>query len=203
MEQTVLMLSIPWKLHESSRQMKRPCVFFDRDGIINTAPPPEEYYVLSPDRFFIEPGFVQALRLVVSRGWAAAVVTNQKCVARGLITLEELDCIHEVLRTRLRTEHVPVPPIYICPHGNDDHPDRKPNPGMLIRAADEMDLDLVRSWMIGDSERDITAGRRAGCAVTVKVDASGAPTEATCLLKTVDELADLLKQKLPDTGSPA
>ena len=178
--------------------MKRPCVFFDRDGIINTAPPPEEYYVLSPERFFIEQGFLDALRLVVSRGWAAAIVTNQKCVARGLITLEGLESIHAVLRERLETEGLPVPPIYSCPHGNDDHPDRKPNPGMLLTAAAEHQLDLGRSWMIGDSERDITAGRRAGCAVTVKVDASSDETCATFHLDTIEALADLLDRELPE-----
>jgi D-glycero-D-manno-heptose 1,7-bisphosphate phosphatase len=140
-----------------------PCVFFDRDGVINTAPPPEMYYVLRVEDFHIQDGFIEALRLVRARGYEAVVVTNQKCVARGLITLEALRLIHDHLRTVLAEEGLSLTDIMVCPHGDDVCSCRKPKPGMLLEAAERHQLDLGRSWMIGDSPRDMEAGRAAGC----------------------------------------
>ena len=141
-----------------SRGENEPCII--RDGIANVSPTPEEYYVLSPERFFVVPAFLDALRLAAARGYATVIVTNQLGVGKGLLTPATLEAIHDRLWQAVHAAGATLTAIYACPHGGD-HPDRKPNPGMLVRAAQEHHLDLARSWMIGDHERDIQAGRAA------------------------------------------
>jgi len=177
---------------------KRSVVFFDRDGVINTAPSPEEYYVLTPDRFFLEPGFVDALRVVQERGWAAVVVTNQFAIGRGLLSEEGLLAIHSALREELLGLGLQLTDILHCPHGGD-HSWRKPNPGMLFHAAEAHELDLASAWMIGDSPRDIQAGNRAGCATTVFIGDPVSP-DATHSISSVNELSALLRDRLSNTN---
>lgn len=176
----------------------QPCVFFDRDGIVNVAPPPEEYYVLSIDRLFVIPEFLEALGVAEERGYASVIVTNQKCVEKGLITQAGLDAIHAHLQQVATKAGRKLRAIYACPHGGD-HPDRKPNPGMLLRAAHDHHLDLARSWMIGDHARDMQAGRAARCAKTVLVGGHGdCPTADVCLAGMAD-LPQFLRRELPKT----
>ncbi|MBU0677485.1 MAG: HAD family hydrolase [Verrucomicrobia bacterium] len=171
--------------------MKQPCIFFDRDGIVNVAPPTEEYYVLSADRFFIEPAFLESLQVVNERGYKAVIVTNQKSVHKGLITLAQIDGIHDRLQEAVADAGLNLDAIYVCPH-DDGHPDRKPNPGMLLRAAEDHDIDLSASWMIGDSERDVQAGKAAGCKATVLVKENAGGTDADHVLNSMDELPKFL-----------
>lgn len=173
----------------------KPCVFFDRDGIVNTTPPPEMYYVLRPEDFHVEPGFLEALRVVNERGYASVVVTNQKCVARGLITMEGLNVIHDVLRSAVADVGLLLTDILVCPHGDDMCDCRKPKPGMLLEAAERHQLDLAASWMVGDSERDITAGRAAGCR-TVRVSPEAQGTAADFALPAMDDLPAFLQENL-------
>ena len=173
-----------------------PCVFFDRDGIVNVSPSDIEYYVLSVDRFFLIPAFITALADATARGYAAVIVTNQKCVAKGLITMDGIEAIHDHLRGLVAAAGLPLRGIYTCPHAGD-HPDRKPNPGMLLRAAQDHGLDLARSWMIGDHERDIRAGRAAGCHRTVLVHAAPRHPLADFQVPDMDALPALLRAELP------
>ena len=173
-----------------------PCVFFDRDGIANVSPTAEERYVLSPERFLVIPAFIEAVRLVTARGYRSVIVTNQKCLSKGLISPEGLDSIHARLHAALAAEGLALWALYVCPHGTD-HPDCKPNPGLLLRAARDHALDLARSWMIGDHERDIRAGRAAGCAVTVFVGAGDPPPGTDHGVPSMDALSDLLRLRLP------
>jgi len=175
--------------------MSTPCVFFDRDGIVN-APPDPERYVLGVDRFHVLPAFLDALRVVNRRGYAAVIVTNQQGVSLGVLAAGTLQAIHDRLWAILRGEGLALLDLYTCPHGGG-HPDRKPNPGMLLRAAAEHDLDLSRSWMIGDSERDIQAGQAAGCRGTLRVAAPPVETGADVLLPSMDALPQWLEQHLP------
>lgn len=175
--------------------MKRPCIFFDRDGIVNTAPPPEEYYVLSVDRFFIEPGFVNSLRVLKEKGWPAVIVTNQQAVHKGLLTQEDLDAIHRHLEKELAVEGLALLGIYVCPHG-EGHPDRKPKPGMLLRAAADHDLDLSRSWMIGDSPRDMEAGKAARTAFNLQVSPGKPSPFADDCIGSMDLLPAYLRRHL-------
>jgi D-glycero-D-manno-heptose 1,7-bisphosphate phosphatase len=144
----------------------RPAVFFDRDGtLIDDVP-----YLADPAQVRLLPGTVPALRRLRDAGWACVVVTNQSAVGRGLITLERLHEIHAALTRQLEAAGIALDGIYYCPHApcSDDksaieHPDRKPGPGMLQRAARELGLDLARSWIVGDQLSDMLAGRNAGC----------------------------------------
>ena len=172
----------------------RKCVFFDRDGIVNESPGPG--YVERWEDFRLLPHFVAALSVVVARGYDAVIVTNQRGVALGLMTEETLLGMHERLWTVLREEHdLAVLDILYCPHHKDSCECRKPKPGMLLEAAARHAIDLGRSWMVGDSERDIEAGHRAGCrAVLVAGEAS--ETAAEHRLRDMAELPELLERVL-------
>jgi len=173
---------------------RRPAVFFDRDGIVNESPGPG--YVERWEDFHLLASFVECLRIVIERGYAPVVVTNQRGVGRGIMSQAELDRIHDGLAAALAAEGLALTDIRVCTAVTNDDPRRKPNPGMLVEAAESHRLDLARSWMIGDSEKDIEAGRRAGCAVTVRVHPT-ARTAATARLDAMDDLPDYLRAHLP------
>ena len=140
----------------------KKCVFFDRDGIVNKIP--DEIYVKRWEDFQLLPEFVEVLRMVRGMGYEAVIVTNQGVVARGVISMEAVDALHENLATVLSTTYgSDLLDILCCPHVEGECECRKPRPGMLIEAAARHDIDLKSSWMVGDQERDIEAGRRAGC----------------------------------------
>lgn len=142
--------------------MKRPAAFIDRDGVLNRRLP-GDVYVTCADELELLPYAVECLRTIHERGYALVVVTNQRGIARGLMTEEDLAAVHGKLRAECEAGGAPLVAIYHCPHNRDTGCDcRKPEPGMLVRAAKEHDLDLARSLLIGDSESDVEAGRRAG-----------------------------------------
>jgi len=173
----------------------KKCVLFDRDGIVNRSPGPG--YVLSWADFHIQEGFVAALRTAADRGYVAVVITNQQCVTKGLITAEALDEMHEKLRRRLRDEHgLELLDVMVCPHG-DAHgcACRKPKPGMILDAAARHGIDLALSWMVGDQERDVECGRRAGCR-TILVSAEAECTAADYHVNDLTELNVLLQDVL-------
>jgi len=143
------------------------CVFFDRDRTIIEDPG----YLTDPEAVKLMPGVDLAMRGLADEGFKLVVVTNQSAVARGMITEEGLEKIHDELRRQLGERGVELDAIYYCPYHPDgtveeyarESVDRKPQPGMLLRAAKELTLDLTASWMVGDSPRDVEAGQRAGC----------------------------------------
>jgi D-glycero-D-manno-heptose 1,7-bisphosphate phosphatase len=169
------------------------CVFFDRDGIVNRRPVGR--YVTRKDEFHLLPAFVEALEVVREKGYAAVVVTNQSGIERGHMTHETVREIHDHLDGMLRASGLALLDIVVCPSADDGHPDRKPNPGMLLRAAARHGIDLDRSWMVGDQERDVLAGKRAGCR-TVLVEGPDESTEAEFRLRDVAELPAFLRQHL-------
>lgn len=143
------------------RRGGRPAIFLDRDGTILEP----VAYIEDPAQVALLPGAADALRALRGDGYALVVVTNQSAVARGVIDRRKLRQIHERMESLLRDQGVLLDGIEICPH----HPDftgpclcRKPEPGMIRRAAQRLGLDLSRSFMIGDSISDLEAGRRAG-----------------------------------------
>lgn len=141
-------------------------VFLDRDGTL-TEP---RHYPCHPDELVLQPGIGPPLRALQRAGFALVVVTNQSGLARGLFDLAALDAMHHRLRALLARHGVRLDGIYACPHHPEGTvpryrsvcPCRKPAPGMLHQAAHDLDLDLARSWTVGDSACDIGAGRRAG-----------------------------------------
>ena len=136
-------------------------VFLDRDGVLNRTivrdgiPHPPQ----ALEEVEILPGVSEAMGALRERGFALLVVTNQPDVARGLQTREMVERINDYLMERLRLDG-----IYVCYHDNADCCTcRKPAPGMLLRAAAEREIDLSRSYMVGDRGSDIAAGAAAGC----------------------------------------
>jgi D-glycero-D-manno-heptose 1,7-bisphosphate phosphatase len=165
----------------------RKCIFFDRDGIVNESPGPRRYVERWED-FRLRTPFVRILRRTTEAGYAAVVVTNQRGVALGAVAELELERIHRLLRESLKREHgLELLDILYCPHNEGTCECRKPRPGMLLEAARRHGLDLKGSWMIGDSESDVEAGRRAGCR-TVLVNGS---SESSIADLRVADLVDL------------
>lgn len=138
--------------------------FLDRDGVINQKAATEDGYVTRWEEMKILPGVAQGISLLNLAGFRVIVVSNQRCVAKGLTTAAELDSIHQRMCDELAHAGATIHGVYYCPH--DLRPAcacRKPQPGMLLAAARAHDIDLTTSWMIGDSEKDVEAGKNAGC----------------------------------------
>jgi D-glycero-D-manno-heptose 1,7-bisphosphate phosphatase len=147
-------------------------VFLDRDGTVIE----QVHYLSDPTRVRLLPGTAEALRRLHGAGYACVVVTNQSAIGRGMLTESQLHLIHDEMNRQLAAENAAVDAIYYCPEppaGDDrtivEHGDRKPGPGMLIRAARELGLDLCASWMVGDMISDILAGINARCQGSILV----------------------------------
>jgi D-glycero-D-manno-heptose 1,7-bisphosphate phosphatase len=184
----------------------RPAVFLDRDRTLIEDPG----YIGDPDQVRLLEGAAQAVARLRRAGYAVVVATNQSGIARGLLTEEQLGAVHRRMHDLLRAQGTDVDAIYYCPYLNDpsavcqgyrrDSDLRKPRPGMLLRAAKEMNLDLGASWMIGDAQRDVQAGRSAGCR-TVLVYPSG-PSAPTSADHVAADLSAAVEYVLAQTGTP-
>ena len=159
------------KVKARNLSQKQKAVFLDRDGTIN------KYvgFLRRAGEFELLPGVAEAIKAINKSGYLAIVVTNQPVIARGECTWEELQRIHDKMEMELGKEGAFVDAIYVCPH----HPDkgfegerseykfdcdcRKPKAGLFLQAAKDFNIDLSQSIMIGDSERDVEAGKNAGC----------------------------------------
>ena len=137
----------------------------DRDGTISE----ELGYINHPSRFRVYPYSAAAVKLLNENGWLAIVVTNQAGVARGYFPEEMIGTVHDLLNSDLDREGARLDAIYYCPHHPTvgEHPYRldcacrKPQPGLILRAAQEFAIDLAQSWMIGDRHSDIELARNA------------------------------------------
>ena len=159
------------KVQARKLTMKQKVTFLDRDGTINR----EVGFLRDINKFELLPGVAEAIKRINSSGYLTIVITNQPVIARGEVTVEELDQIHNKMETLLGNEGAYIDGLYYCPH----HPDkgfegeipelkidcdcRKPKPGLLLRAASDFNIDLKQSWMIGDKDKDVMAGKAAGC----------------------------------------
>lgn len=159
------------KIQGKNLRNKQKAIFLDRDGTIN------KYvgYLRTPEQFELLDGVGEAIRTINLSGYLAIVVTNQPVIARGEVTVDGLQEIHNKMETMLGKEGAYLDGVYYCPH----HPDkgfageveelkivcecRKPKAGLLLQAAQDFNIDLSQSWMIGDSENDVLAGKNAGC----------------------------------------
>ncbi len=146
-------------------------VFLDRDGVLNV----EQSFICSPEDLHLFPYTATSIKKINEAGYISCVVSNQSAVARNLCSPEDVDKIHEKLKNELQKDGAYLDGIYYCPH----HPDvdtssgnpnyikscrcRKPLPGLLHQAQEEHNIDPEQSFMIGDSERDIEAGKNGGC----------------------------------------
>ncbi|MFO0887978.1 MAG: HAD-IIIA family hydrolase [Isosphaeraceae bacterium] len=143
-----------------------PAVFLDRDGTLIE----HVHYLSSPDQVRLLPGAAEAVNRLRRAGYACIIVTNQSAIGRGIISEEQLRQIHVEMNRQLAEQGAMLDGIYFCPDvptSDDrtivDNPERKPGPGMLLRAAAELGLDLHASWMVGDVISDVLAGWNAGC----------------------------------------
>lgn len=159
---------------------KQKAIFLDRDGTIN------KYvgFLRSPEEMELIDDTAEAIKRINASGYLAIVVTNQPIIARGEVTRDELTEIHNKMETLLGKEGAYIDGLYFCPH----HPHkgyegevvelkidcecRKPKPGMLLQAAKDFNINLEDSWMIGDSDSDVVAGKAAGCK-TIKIEEGG------------------------------
>lgn len=181
-------------------QNKQKAIFLDRDGTIN------KYvgFLRDIDSFELLPGVAEAIKRINASGYLAIVVTNQPVIARGEVTYEQLEEIHNKMETLLGYEGAYLDAIYYCPH----HPHRgyegeipelkiecdcrKPKPGMLLQAAKDFNIDLSKSWMIGDSKNDILAGRAAGTRNAILTSVSDMGDSQTLRIVNLLEFLDKL-----------
>lgn len=164
----------------------RPAAFVDRDGTINV----ERNYLRSPAELELIPGAAAGLKDLQARGFALVVLTNQSGVARRYFTLDAVAAVHARLAEMLAAEGVILDAVYLCPHGPADACDcRKPLPGMALRAAADLGLDLARSVMIGDKGVDLGLGRAIG-ARTILVRTGHGLAEEPVAAKLADFVAD-------------
>ena len=143
--------------------MTRAAVFLDRDGTMNVKPPEHEY-VATTGEFVWLPGAREGIARLARAGYAIAVISNQRGVARGLVSPGVLEELEKRIQRDLAPYGCAVETFRYCTHElGDGCGCRKPEPGMIFAAAEDLDLDLRRSWMIGDTDSDILAGKAAGC----------------------------------------
>ena len=163
-------------MRSTQNNQRRPAVFLDKDGtLIHDVP-----YNVNPALIRFLPGTREAVQCLHEAGFQLVVITNQSGVARGYFAEADLVQVEEHLRRRFEAWGARLAGFFYCPHHPDGSvpiyrtrcPCRKPEPGLLFSAADELNIDLSRSWFVGDILDDVEAGRRAGCR-TVLVNTGG------------------------------
>lgn len=153
--------------------MSQPAAFLDRDGVLNHRIPGDTY-VTRPEELVVLPHAAEGVRELARRGYLTVVVTNQRGVGRGLMSLDDLEAVHQRLHRELSRGGARLDAIYACPHDRDAGcACRKPRPGLLLQAARELDLDLSRSLLVGDSDHDLEAGRAAGVPLLFQIESDG------------------------------
>jgi histidinol-phosphate phosphatase family protein len=186
---------------------RKPAVFLDRDGTLIE----ERCYVAHVSEVKLLPGAAAAVAHLRRAGFACVVATNQSGVGRGLFTVAQMNAVNEEVLGQLRAEGADIDGVYCCtaaPLGTDktvvEYHDRKPGPGMLLRAASDLNLDLASSWVVGDSVSDVLAGRHAGCHGQILVRTGHDLAEALAFLgaeavvaRDLEEAADIILRSSP------
>ena len=173
-------------------------VFLDRDGTIAR----DVGYCSRVEDFVILPGVPEAIRLLGEHGFKVVVITNQSGIGRGYFSEEALHLIHRHMLEELAKHGARVDAIYHCPHHPDDGCDcRKPRPGMLLRAAEELGIDLGGSYMVGDAESDVGAGKAAGCR-TARIATPTNPQDADPADHTAADLLSIARWIIENAASP-
>ena len=166
------------RIKSMNRRNKTKAVFLDRDGVVNF----DCGQVFKPEQIKLIPGVEHALNYIHEKGYLAVIVTNQSVIARNLCDFDELDTINATIETFLGKKHAYYDALYFCPHHpHGGYPEerkeykikcecRKPAPGLLFKAARDMNISLEESFMIGDRDSDLQAGINAGVKKSVKID---------------------------------
>ena len=172
-------------------------VFLDRDGTINRDSPG---YIKSREEFEFLPGSLEAIKILTQNGFTNIVITNQSAVPRKLISVTELEAVHNMMIDAVAQCGAEIKDIFYCPHLPEDGCDcRKPEPGLIYQARAKYAIDLAAAVMVGDSARDIECARRAGCAKAVLVD-SGRAEDVVDKLKTRQVFPDYVAEDLRDAA---
>lgn len=183
----------------------QPAVFLDRDGVVIE----DSHYLGDVRRVQLIPGSAEAIAALNRAGWPVVIVTNQSGVGRGLFTEADVEDIHSHITELLWGYGAKVDAFHYCPH----HPEaevpayrkacacRKPQPGMLVQAAEDLGLDLAASWMIGDRVTDLEAGAAVGCRTVLlrsgygtKVNPAGLDRDELKLELIATDLADAVEK---------
>ena len=157
--------------------IKKKAIFLDRDGVLNKN---RNDYVKTLYELEIFPEIGKSVKMINDQNYLAIVITNQSAIARKLTTRNEVEKIHEYIQNYLKNWNAKIDAFYYCPH----HPDddcccRKPQPGLILQAAHDFNIDLKMSWMIGDHDRDIQSGVNAGCQ-TIKISPNNSLEKIIC-----------------------
>jgi len=172
-------------------------VFLDRDGTINRDSPD---YIKGREEFEFLPGSLEAIKNLTHHGFVNIVVTNQSAVPRKLISLKELEFVHNMMAQTIALNGGEIKDIFYCPHMPEDGCDcRKPEPGLFFQAREKYGIDLTAAVMVGDSAKDIESARRAGCGRAVLVK-SGQKDDVEEELKTRQIRVDYVAMDLYDAA---
>ena len=194
------------KVEAKNLHNKQKAIFLDRDGTINR----NVGFLRNIEDFELIPGVAEAIKKINESGYLAIVITNQPVIARGEVTFEELKQIHNKMETLLGNEGAYIDDIFFCPH----HPDsgfegevkelkikcncRKPSPGMILEAAKKYNIDLEKSWMIGDTKLDIETGKNAKCKTALvenKENTFGEDIKADNLKQAIDDIYKIIEKE--------
>jgi D-glycero-D-manno-heptose 1,7-bisphosphate phosphatase len=191
--------------------MGQRAVFLDRDKTLIEDPG----YISDPQEVRLLPGVGDAIRMLREAGFRTVVVSNQSGIARGLLDERTLERVHDRLRALLAEQGAHLDAIYFCPYLDGDEAtdetyrhesdERKPAPGMLLRAARDLDLDLKTSWAVGDQTKDVIAGRAAGCRTILLTEelAGSKPNEADFLARDLRSAAHIILRQSPPRPAEA
>lgn len=175
---------------------KGKAVFLDRDGTINKY----KQYVHKIEEFEFIEGAISAIRLLNDSGYKVIVVTNQSGISHGLYTLYDMQKLHDYMCLELEKCGARIDKIYFSHyHQSVNHPTRKPNPGMILKGINDFDLDPKKCYMIGDTDKDMKAGKSAGCTtILVRTGKDRESSNADFVAKNIFEAVDkiILKGRL-------
>ena len=148
------------RIQNPNSKIARPAVFLDRDGVLNRD---SDDFIKTPDELILLPGAAEAVARLNRAGFITPVITNQSGIGRGLFGADVLESIHAKLRREIAGAGGKIAGVYTCPHRPDEGCDcRKPKPAMILQAARDLNLDLARSWYVGDKPEDVVCGQAAG-----------------------------------------
>ncbi|MBI1861087.1 MAG: HAD-IIIA family hydrolase [Deltaproteobacteria bacterium] len=171
----------------------RRALFLDRDGVLNELVQPASGVYRAPwnwNEVKFYPG-LEILQSVRERGYLLVMVTNQPDIERGLVSTAFVDELNRYLSDKYRFDST-----YVCPFQSSDHPDKKPNPGLLLRAAREFSLDMKGCWFLGDTSNDVVAAARAGCRSVLIERSYNRQEGSDRRVRSYDELFSVLEEPL-------
>lgn len=180
--------------------LKKAAVFIDRDGTLNE----EVDYLHRPEEAVLTRDAGRAVSALNARGIPVLIVTNQAGIGKGKFGWEDYESVMQRLGELLSAHGAHIDEAYVCPfhpqaeeeYRHEDHPERKPNPGMILKAAEEHGIDLSQSWMIGDKDIDLEAGRNAGCRVALVRTGYGAKVNPALADMVAEDLAEAIDRIL-------